>query len=98
MTGTVTPKCSYLNGLSLGNLSEDAVETAVVTDRQIAEVVVSIADDGHGSIRNVRPLTEVRKMNRFFYQAYFWRRVRIELPGQLSFPGQRSANEPEPVL
>lgn len=51
--GTITIQClvpSHLDGLSLGDLCEDAIETAVVADRQVAEVMVGIANDGHGGI------------------------------------------------
>lgn len=41
---------SYLDGLSLRDLCEDAVKAAVVADGQIAEVMVGVANDGHGSI------------------------------------------------
>lgn len=49
----VTRTSAHLDGLSLWNLGEDAVQAAVVADRQVAEVVVGVADDGHGGIRKV---------------------------------------------
>lgn len=49
-----TQSYSYLDGLSLGDLCKDAVETAVITEGQIAEVMVGVADDGHGSIWKAR--------------------------------------------
>lgn len=45
---------SYLDGLRLRDLCEDAVEATVVADGQIAEVMVGVADDGHGSIWKAR--------------------------------------------
>lgn len=47
----LTQTSAHLDGLSLWNLGEDAVQAAVVAERQVAEVVVGVADDGHGGIR-----------------------------------------------
>lgn len=40
----------YLNSLRFRNLCENAVEAAVITDGEVAKVMVGIADDGHGGI------------------------------------------------
>lgn len=40
----------YLDGFRLGDLGEDAVQAAVIADGQVAEVMVGVADDGHGGI------------------------------------------------
>lgn len=45
---------TYLDGLSFWNFSEDPIQTAVIADRKIAEIMVGVADDGHGSIWKAR--------------------------------------------
>lgn len=45
---------SYLDGRRLGYFREDVVQAAVVADGQVAEVMVGVADDGHGSIWKAR--------------------------------------------
>lgn len=45
---------SYLDRLGLRDLCEDAIEATVIADGQIAEVVVGVADDRHGSIWKAR--------------------------------------------